>query len=501
MAEPRYNNYSRGGYYGGNSQQDQIRRLEWETEQLRAQLAMQNEQARRARDQAVYRNRQELQQLQAQMQDAVRRHDAEAQARYERLLEQHKQALERDVRAELSKSDANYGRLEQEVKRSEQELERKNRELEQAIEELKKDASRKNEGSSEEAQAYIDKATETYRTVQAKPHRKFAPNRLKIYTNSIQDSLQLMKAGLYEAAAAVAISARSGLERLGYTIDDKYTEWERIYDMFALKLQYLRDKAEQELSDWREYVGITGNAEAQRADNIAEIAFWSRGEYTAVLQTLERLEAADREICGKPRTEYMKQPDSLTADDLKKNIADIEAADKKLAQLKDIYKSRYTASCERSDWGEKLIDFMTGEIDLEFIEKLTGYRKASAETLRTKEFKDYTAKILGDPETKEDLREWLRIVFENAAGARIYIYITPTESGSDVTNRIIMHIDNGGKVREEYSRDIYSHIVEALAIDPESINYAPDATALAVSPNRAISETGKDLERALKESR
>ena len=473
---------------------DEIRRLEQETEQLRAQLALQNEQARRVSNDLANENRRQLQQLQAQMQDAVRRHDAEAQARYEQLLEQHKKALERDMRAELAKSDEQYGRLEQEVRRNEQKLEQKRRELEKAVEELKKDASRKNEGSSAEAQSYIDKATETYRAINAKPHKKFTPNRLKIYTNSIQDSLQLMKSGLYEAAAAVAISARSGLERLGCTIDDKVAEWERVYDLFAMKLQYLRDKTEQELADWQEYVHITGG-ETQKAVSTAEIAYWSRGEYTSVLETLNRMTAADREICGSSRAEYMKRPDSVSADDLKKFITEIEAADKKLMQMRELYKNRYTASCERSEWGEQLIDFMTGEIDLEFIERLTGFRKASAEVIAAKDFTDYVRLILGDPAIKEDMREWLRIVFENAAGARIYIYITPTESGADVVNRIIMHIEQGGRVRDEYSRDIYAHIIEALGVDSEVVNYAADVKELTVSTNKAFRETGKDLER------
>ncbi len=473
---------------------DEIRILQQETEQLRAQVALQNEQARRARNELANENRRQLQQLQAQMQDAVRRHDTEAQARYERLLEQHKNALERDMRSELAKSDEQYGRLEQEVRRNEQKLEQKNRELEQAIEELKKDTSRRNEGSSTEAQSYIDKATETYRVINAKPHKKFAPNRLKIYTNSIQDSLQLMKAGLYEAAAAVAISARSGLERLGCTIDDKEAEWERTYDLFAMKLQYLREKAEQEIADWQDHVHITGG-EAQKALSTAEIAYWSRGEYTSVLQTLDRLTDIDRGICGKPRAQYMKQADSVSEDDLKRFIAETEEADKKLAQMRELYKNRYTASCERVEWGEQLIDFMTGEIDLEFIERLTGHRKASAEVLASKEHTDYVRMILGDPSIKEDMREWLRIVFENAAGARIYIYITPVESGANVVNRIIMHIEQGGRVREEYSRDIYAHIIEALGVDSEVVNYAADVKELTVSTNKAFRETGKDLER------
>ena len=104
----------------------------------------------------------------------------------------------------------------------------------------------------------------------------------------------------------------------------------------------------------------------------------------------------------------------------------------------------------------------------------------------------------GDPDIREDDREWLRLVFDNSSGSTIYIYILPIEAKQKVSNRVILHIDFGGAEQTRYSRDIYAHICEAIGIGDkaeETVSYTPDVNELKVSTNRVYKETAADLEK------
>lgn len=484
---------------------DEIRQLEQEIRALQAQLRRQSTDAAQARQRLTDENRRNLESYQADMRRAIRDHDSDTQAEYERLLRQYQASISSDVQVELAKMDADYNRLLNDVKQSETLLLQKNQELEQAIAAIRSDVSRRNEGSSQEAKAYLQSATSVFHTIKVKPHEKFMPKRLQIFFNAIKDGQQLFKAGLFEAATAVAISAKSGLVRLGYNIDDKVEEWDKQFDLFSLKLNYLQTKIQQELSDWESFTGNPSNGDTEkRARNLIEINFWSRGGFADVFQTAKKYQRILGAFSQAGKDAYLKQADSPSIDDLKKYIEDIEKADKSLSDLSGLYKKRFSASCERTEWGEAIIDFLTTEINLEWIEALTGHKDATPEVLVSKDFLDYVKSQYGDPGITEDIREWLKIVFENSSENQIYVYILPLEAHGNVVNHIILHIDYGGPEQELYSRDIYQHICEAIQLTDDSdgiVNYAADVTELKVSENKVYSETGKDLERMKRQNR
>ncbi len=484
---------------------DEIRRLEQEINALQAQLRQQNSEAARARQRLIEDNRRNLESYQADMRRAIRDHDSDTQAEYDRLLRQYQSSINSDLQIELAKMDADYNRLLNDVKRNEALLLQKNQELEQAIAAIRNDYSRRNEGSSQEAKAYLQNAANTFRDVEIKPHEKFLPKRLQIFFNAIKDGQQLFKAGLFEAATAVAISAKSGLERLGYSIDDKVEEWDKQFDLFALRLNYLQGKIQQELLDWEQFTGCSSNGNAEvRARNLVAINFWCRGEFAEIVHTAKKYQKNITDLSQLGKDAYLKQSNSPSVDDLKRFVEEIDKADQRLSELSTLYKSRYSASCERSEWGEEIIDFLTTEINLEWVENLTGFKDASSDVLGSKDFLDFIKNQYGDLSITEDIREWLKLVFENASANQIYIYILPIETHGNVVNRIILHVDYGGPEQELYSRDLYQHICEAIQMPDGgdgTVNYASDVNELKVSENKVYSETGKDLERMKKRNR
>ena len=483
---------------------DELKRLEREVKDLQNQLRQQNEQAERARQRMIDENRRQLEQYRTEMQRALREHDRNAQTEYERLLREYQYSLSDEAGRKLAEIDGDYNRLLNEVRRSEEALAQKNMELERAVQELREDFSRREEGSGAQASAYLQNAVGEFREIEAKPHEKFMPKRLAIFYQSLRDGQQLFKSGLYEAATAVAISVRSGLERLGYQIDDKASEWDKQYDLLAFKSHYLRERIRQELDDWKEYIGQPGDDASSRRRRLIEINYWSRGGYADVVKGSNSVQSVISAVEKEGKAAYLKKPDGATTDDLKKHVQEVDALGEKLTALSGVYKERYAASCQRAELGERIIDFLTDEINLRWIEPLSGFREASGEAAASKEFLDYTLVQFGDGSIKEDSREWLRLVFENASGSTIYVYILPIESGQKVSNRVILHIDYGGAEQTQYSRDIYAHICEAIGIGEEAeetVSYTPDIDELKVSANRIYKETAADLEKTKRRGR
>ncbi len=480
---------------------DQVKRLEQEINALRNQLRQQNRQAEQERQRIINESKQALGYYQEDMKRAVREHDEKTKKEYERMLKEYQQNLDRDLQNETADMNANYRKLLEDVKRSEEELERKSREMEQAVQSIRNDLSNKNAGSSMEAREYIMNATGEFHKIEQKPHEKFMPKRLAVFYNAIKDSQQLYKAGLFEASTAVALSAKSGLERLGCNIDDKVSQWDRQYELFVMKLNYFTAKIQQELDDWEEFIDEKSGKNADlRKKHLIEINYWSKGEFAELVKSMNKYRHIAAEIASMGKEEYLKKPESANTDELKEYIKEITRLDERLGTFSHLYKLRYSASCRRADWGESIIDFLSDEINLTWHEEMTGYRQASEEVLSSTDFKDYVRVNFNGEEVTEDTREWLKLVFENSSDNRIYVYLVPVEAKNNVENRVIIHIDYGGAEQEMYSRDICRHICEAIRCDEESgiVNYTSDINALKMNTNKSFSDTARDLEKMKK---
>jgi len=398
--------------------------------------------------------------------------------------------VKNEVNTELAKMDTEYKRLLSDTKKTEALLKQKNDELNKAISEIRADISKRNQGNSNEAKEYLSKTIDIYRTIEVKPHEKFEPKRLQIFYNTIKDCQALLKSGLFEAATAVAISAKSGLKRLGFSIDDKVNEWDSYYHIFTQKVNDIQEKIKQALSDW-------STLTKQDRSALVDINYWSNGEFASIAQRVNELYLIIEKVNKMGKDAYLKTSDSADTDTLKQFIEERDKLDTRLSPLFLFSTSRYSASCQRSDWGEAIIDFFTTEINLLWHEKLSGYKTAPSEILTSKDFQDYVGLHFPDQDITQDTRQWLSLVFENASGEYIYIYILPIESPEFVTNHIIIHIDFAGAEQAQYAKDIYHHLCEAIHYTDDlqtTINYTSDINELKHSENGVYKEMGKDLE-------
>ena len=472
-----------------------IRSLERDVSSLQSQLRQQRSEAERMRRELQEQNRRNLSAAREEMRRAIEQHDRQAQEKYEALLRQYERTLSEDAGTQLARTDAAYRRLLEETRRSQAQLEQKNAELEQAVEELRKQFGAREQFGRGEAEARLRDAARTFREIERKPHRKFMPRRLKALYNTLSDGQTLCQSGMYDAAAAVAISTDAGLQRLGFALDDKAAEWQWQYDLHQMKLTDLELKLSGEEAAWQAFSGQTGEGETAKVLRQAEMDFWSRGVSAQVREVAAQRRAFVNDVEAKGREMYWRDPDSVTTDRLKEWTEQIDRAAADLDGMRQLYKARYAASCRRADMGEAIIDFLCDEINLVWLESLSGFPQADDKAVAAPEFRRYMA-VHGRPEAREDVRERLRLVFENATGSRIYLYIVPVEEHGKVENRMILHIDFGGSEQPAYSRELAAHIREAVGSEDEAdVHYAADPEELKASPIRAFRETAGELER------
>ena len=480
-----------------------LRSLEREVSSLQSQLRQQKSEAERARQRLLEENRRSLNNCREEMRRAIEQHDRQAQQKYETLLRQYEQSLSADVSEQLARTDADYRRLVEETRRNEALLAQKNAELEQAVEELRRQADSREQFGRSEAEARLRNAVRVFREVETKPHEKFRPRRLSLYYQTIGDGRRLYASGLYDAAAAVAISAKTGLERLGYDIDDEAAQWHWQYELLTMKLTQLRGEMASELTEWQTFIGQTGSGEEEKKKRQIEINFWSRGEWASIAECADRLQSLTSAIEQTGRAAYLRQDDSVSTDRLRQYGEELDRAAGRLAVMRGLERERYAASCQRAEWGEQLIDFLCDEINLDWLEPLSGFQCPTQETAAAKDYRDYAA-MRGMTQPQEDEREWLRLVFQNATGSRIYLYLVPIEAHGRVENRIILHIDYGGAEQESYSRELYAHVCEAIGWQEDGsgiVNYAADLDELKTSAVQPYRETAKEMEQIKNDSR
>jgi len=480
---------------------DEIRRLENQIRELQRELQRQNSEANRMRQNLANENLRKLQQYQSEMQSNLDQHDKEVQREYERLLNEYQRSANEEIQEQQLKMDIEYQKLLISMQQKEQEWMEKSKQLENLIAELKKNTSEKEHVSAQEADRYTTEAALAYKDVEKKPHEKFFPKRILTFYNAIREARTLFKSGLNEAAIAISISAKSGLNRLGFEIDDEFEQWKIRYSVFKGKVALLHLKFGDELKTWKNFSQNNSfEVKDEEKEKLhKEIDFWTKGEWVKVNT---RLSEFGREIAKVEKlgmTEYLKQEDSVSSEQIKAYIEELDEMIRHYENLSQLFKSRFLSSCERAEWGESIIDFMVDEINLDWIEEDSHYRIIE-NGQETPEYSSYMNLKYGSYYDKEDIRDWLELVFDNPMETRIYIYVVPYEKDVNVENRLVIYIDYEGAENEDYSRQIYEHIKESIRLEDDDgiINFATDVNQLTTNMNTTLRETGKSLEKKIR---
>ena len=63
---------------------------------------------------------------------------------------------------------------------------------------------------------------------------------------------------------------------------------------------------------------------------------------------------------------YLKTIDSVDTEKIEEYIKELDQLVEHFNHMKLVYKNRYRASCQRSEWGESIIDYFVDELNLEW---------------------------------------------------------------------------------------------------------------------------------------
>lgn len=484
---------------------DEIRRLENQIRELQRELERQNAEAASMRQRLANENLRRLQTYEDQMRSSLDQHDKATQQEYERLLKEYERSVNEEIMEQQLHADVEYMKLLRSVEQKEREWKEKTQQLEQLINELKSNTQNKDQVSVQEAEKYLTEAAIEYKTIEKKPHEKFFPNRIKTYHNAIREARTLYKSGLNEAAIAISISAKSGLNRLGFDIDEQFEEWKSQFQVFKSKTGLIHLKLVNEIANWESFAnGVDKDyksmSDKEKNEALKNLNYWTAGKYGEISNRISEFgkEIGTAQKTGLP--EYLKDEHSISLDELKNDIAELDRMDAELEQAFALYKEKYTASCQRSDWGEMIIDFLTDEINLNWIEEESHFKAVSEENKTRPDYVQYMELFYGAGYEEVDIREWLELVFLNSSDSKIFIYIVPYEKNNHVENRLVVYIDYDGAVNEEYSRQIYAHICESIHLEEDDgiVNFATDVAQLKANTNATLRAAGKSIETKLR---
>jgi hypothetical protein len=468
----------------------------------------------------VRRIEKELQDLNARLQEH-KRQTSQMRRQYEKSLGEYQGEVDQKILDLRLREDEEYRKLTDALHAAEGEWAGKNAELERLIAELRRGRTEKEQTDAAEALRSVEIALRAWERVEKTPHGLFFPKRLDLFGSAIKDAENLQKMGMNEAAAAISISTRFGVERLGYDVIDLRDEWEHRFSSFGEKIGALLNALEKELSAWALESG--GRAENERRETALgstrdeeknrltiEVDYWSKGNFLEMKRRAEKYGQWIHEVKAAGVDRYLKTEGALGLGALNADILEADRLSLALTKLSGLYKARYRASCQREDWGTALIDFMTGEIDLTLIESESGYRRASEEVLQSACFQDYVRQTYGEDVT-EDTREWLELTFENAMRTRIFVYIVPTErdgekdgeKDGEVKNEVMLYTDHNGSRDGTFDREIYRHALEALSFNEDEgvVHFAEDPESLVCDRTDIFYGVGRSLKERLQNSR
>ena len=488
---------------------NEVRRLRNELNRIQNELRRMNSEANRMRQQMVTENLKRLEDYRREMRTKLDQHDKIVQQEYERLLREYQKSIDRELQEQQLQMSREYQRLLEDIKRQEALWQSKTQELEDLIRELKEEKEKKDQISEEEARESILQAQEACVEVDQKAHEYFFPNRLNVLLNALRDARSFQTGGLNEAAIAIAVSVRSGSNRLGFDIDEKYEEWERLFKLFQNKTELLTMKTEGMLEEWflvayGSEKKIQNLSDKDREEAYKSIDFWSRGEFGDICDRAREFQNQTALIEKLGCLQYLKSKseEGIASEDLQEQMKEIDRMLNRIEPMSRLFQARFGASCDRITLAEEIQNFLEEEVDLSFVE---GQYKAVEDAAgRKRDYTRYMEMRYGEEYDRTDMREWYETVFENKIGTKYFVYIVPFDDNGKVENRIVLHIAFSEAENIGLAADILQHLAECCRNAEmegvgEHIEYANDLGQLTLAMNATLRATGKAIERKIKE--
>lgn len=420
----------------------EIDRLNREVKNLNAQVKNLKDQLNRQYQTMQADMRRQMQDYEKKLQQKAEVQSRQMQDQYNRELASMRWKLERQLSQEEKVMTDKYLSLLDDLENTKEDAARREAELEQLVKEYTESRKQKDEQTEQQAKAYLQEMEDVMEQVQKQPCEAFFPGKMETYRGTFRNAWNLMKNGLAQAAAAVAVSVRSALERFSIDIDSSQKAWEKEFEEICMYCSMLQTILKDWEDNWIEEEG-TGSGNASTACAEADINYWTKGWYLPVKRWLQERLERNKQIRDTGISEYLKQDGAISMEELREEGKIFQQYLAQCPAYQAVYQDTYQNAVERMEWSEKISKFMV-------VEKCYRYRREEDEMQQAdsclcgKEyFQHYNRLILEDEESTDDYQGWYMMQFHGDNKLRVEICILPVADMGRLKNVIQFHIHQG----------------------------------------------------------
>ena len=372
---------------------------------------------------------------------------------YESEMEKLKVGLEQRLDQQQQQMAKEYMRLEEELIKARTEADMRTKELEAEVDRIRQKQEAKLVMAAAEARRYLDEAQQALDQVRNMPYEAFYPQKIDTYLRTMQNTADLIKQGLQEAAVAVAISTRSAMERFSLDIQDEQNRWQVEYDTMCI----LCEEAVHQMDSWREEwkkQAKTPSASAEALDTA--ISFWStawhgeeasygtEGWFMEKAKKLSSYEKENLRVKQLGTTAYLKEEGAMSIEDLRERTDWIEKEVlDPLCGKKQHSFSAWLACRQRLDWLRRLVSYLEDKKDYAYDPEKAQMQEASPTDRAEEYFQNYNHLILENDENTDDRRGWFQAEFSGAGGIQLEICLLPQQKADKIENVVQYHIYQG----------------------------------------------------------
>lgn len=375
-----------------------------------------------------------MQKMQAQSQKLKSQYDGELAAM--------RQKMEWKLSQEEKAMSDKYLALTQELEKTKEEAAKRQEELKGLIQEYSDRQEEKDQKVREQADSYMQEMQEAMNLLEQQPYETFYPGKMNTYKGSFHNVWNLMKNGLFQAAAAVAVSVRGALERFSLDVDFSRKMWEREFEEVC---RYC-DRLGNFFQDWEEAWIAQEGAQSSKAEvhcAQADLNYWTSGWYLFVKEWMENNRERNLQIQKTGTENYLKTADPVSIEQLQEESAKLQQYLAECPPRQRMYEDIYRNAVERMEWSEAIADFMVEEKCFAYDSEEDEMRQADSCLLQKEYFREYNTWILEEKENTDDYQGWYMMQFHGENRLDVEIGIMPMQTERGWTNIIQFHVKQG----------------------------------------------------------
>lgn len=248
--------------------------------------------------------------------EMIRQAQTSAREEYQQTLLQLLDEIERITSERLQRLEEEYRRHEELTRELNEQMRAENERIKVQLQQYINDSEALDGRAQALAAECIEEAETAQQSVQQRPVRRFFGGKLDEYASLLRQARENFCSGLYQAAAAMASSARAATEGISADLDLQIEEWMRHFNVWRA----LVENAELALENGaRKPVGI--DSEGVELSE-AEWDYWGRGEYSGLKKLVADHRRAIAEVEAMGAEAYMNQENALTADEVRARVSD-----------------------------------------------------------------------------------------------------------------------------------------------------------------------------------